>query len=341
MTTIRAGVLLATAGLFLSACESPVALDDRLPEAGGSGVAGTGSGGSTGDVSGNPYAGSSLYVDGDHPAYATAASWRADRPADAELLEGIARTAQAVWLTGGASDTDRVRSISAAAASRGSVPVFVVYNIPARDCGGHSGNGGAGTASGYRSWIADIAAGLAGRPSIVVLEPDALALMDCLSGSAQDERLSLIAGAVRVLEAAAAAVYLDGGHARWHGVEEMARRLTRAGVAESHGFALNVSNFVGTSDNVAYGDALSAALGGRGYVIDTSRNGAGPASDGEWCNPTGRALGARPTLSPNRGRAHAFLWIKRPGESDGACNGGPSAGAWWPDYALGLARRAA
>jgi endoglucanase len=36
-----------------------------------------------------------------------------------------------------------------------------------------------------------------------------------------------------------------------------------------------------------------------------------------------------------------LLWIKAPGESDGSCNGGPSAGTWWPEYALGLAERAA
>jgi hypothetical protein len=30
-----------------------------------------------------------------------------------------------------------------------------------------------------------------------------------------------------------------------------------------------------------------------------------------------------------------------PGESDGTCNGGPAAGQWWADYALGLAKRAA
>ena len=35
----------------------------------------------------------------------------------------------------------------------------------------------------------------------------------------------------------------------------------------------------------------------------------------------------------------AYLWVKRPGESDGPCNGGPSAGQWWPEYALGLAQR--
>jgi len=37
----------------------------------------------------------------------------------------------------------------------------------------------------------------------------------------------------------------------------------------------------------------------------------------------------------------AYLWIKRPGESDGTCNGGPAAGGWWIAGALELARNAA
>jgi endoglucanase len=88
----------------------------------------------------------------------------------------------------------------------------------------------------------------------------------------------------------------------------------------------------------AYGDAISSAIGGKHFVIDTSRNGLG--SNGEWCNPPGRALGDRPTASTGDAAADAYFWIKRPGESDGTCNGGPSAGTWWPDYALGLAQRA-
>jgi endoglucanase len=36
---------------------------------------------------------------------------------------------------------------------------------------------------------------------------------------------------------------------------------------------------------------------------------------------------------------HAFLWIKKPGESDGECNGGPKAGQWWTEMAIGLAKR--
>ena len=330
------GIGLLSVGLLLSACETPVETSRHgtsIEDAPTDQVPG-------GAAPSNPFAGRSLHVDSWHPANATVASWRDDRPEDAELLEGIARTAQGVWLTGGSGDVARVQSVMSASASSGAVPVFVLYNIPARDCGGYSGNGGATAASAYRSWIGAIADAFAGRRSLVVLEPDALANMDCLSSSGQNERVSLIAEAVRVLEDAAAAVYIDGGHPRWHSAAEMAERLRRAGIGDAHGFSLNVSNYIATSENVQYGDALSNRLGGVGYVIDTSRNGNGPAASGEWCNPPGRALGATPTLSPNRGNAHALLWIKRPGESDGPCNGGPNAGVWWPEYALGLAERA-
>ncbi len=39
--------------------------------------------------------------------------------------------------------------------------------------------------------------------------------------------------------------------------------------------------------------------------------------------------------------ADALTWIKAPGESDGTCGGGPPAGQFWVDYAIGLAQRAA
>jgi endoglucanase len=78
-------------------------------------------------------------------------------------------------------------------------------------------------------------------------------------------------------------------------------------------------------------------------VIDTSRNGNGPAPSGpagneHWCNPAGRKLGDLPTTTTGVPLADAYLWIKRPGESDGACgNDAPPAGQWFPDYALALA----
>ena len=118
----------------------------------------------------------------------------------------------------------------------------------------------------------------------------------------------------------------------------MADRLARAG-ADAQGFALNVSNFRADPGLIAYGRAIASALGVAHFVIDTSRNGLGPDPSGAWCNPSGRALGAAPAASTEH-RLDWNLWIKRPGESDGTCNGGPRAGAFWPEYALGLATRA-
>jgi endoglucanase len=175
----------------------------------------------------------------------------------------------------------------------------------------------------------------------VVLEPDALAGMDCLSTADRDTRLALLRDAVAVLAARpGVSVYLDAGHSRWHSVAQMAARLLRAGAEDAQGFSLNVSNYLTTSEQVAYGRELAAATGGKHYVIDTSRNGLGPAADGTWCNAPGRALGDAPAAPTAEWRLDAKLWIKRPGESDGACNGGPPAGSWWPEYALGLAQRA-
>ncbi len=90
------------------------------------------------------------------------------------------------------------------------------------------------------------------------------------------------------------------------------------------------------ADSRAYAEAVSQALGGSHYVIDTGRNGNG--ADGEWCNPPGRAVGRTPAAGD--GSLDAFLWIKPPGESDGSCNGGPPAGQWWDERALDLARAA-
>jgi endoglucanase len=70
------------------------------------------------------------------------------------------------------------------------------------------------------------------------------------------------------------------------------------------------------------------------------RDGGDPRRPPPRCNPPGRGVGRRPQLAPGVAGVDAFLWVKRSGESDGACNGGPAGGAWWPDQALGLARRA-
>lgn len=77
-------------------------------------------------------------------------------------------------------------------------------------------------------------------------------------------------------------------------------------------------------------------------MVDTSRNGAGPATGSlAWCNPRGRALGTAPTTVTASKLADAYLWIKTPGRSDGACNrSDPPAGAWWVESLIDMAQRA-
>ena len=289
-----------------------------------------------------PLAGARLWVDPNSAARRQADAWRTTRPGDASQMDRIAGQAQAAWFGGWSGDVRAAvdARVSAAAAS-GAVPVLVAYNVPQRDCGSHSA-GGAGSADAYRSWIRAFAAGIGTRRAVVVVEPDAIAQAPCLSAADQETRYALLRDAVAVLAARPGAqVYLDAGHARWLSVSDAAARLRRAGLDNAQGFSLNVSNFLTTEENLAYARALSTATGDRHFVIDTSRNGLGPDATGEWCNPRGRALGLPPTTNATTdGRFDARLWVKTPGESDGACSGGPSAGTWWPEEALGLAQRA-
>lgn len=262
--------------------------------------------------------------------------WKTKRPNDAKELEKL-QAPTAVWLGGWNSEVKKeVEVVSKKAKSQGALPVFVAYNIPNRDCGGYSA-GGVGSFENYINWIRQIEEGMSG-PAVVILEPDALALTDCLSKKHESERYELLKQAVGILKSKSnVKVYLDAGHPNWIEVKEMAERLKMAGVELADGFSLNVSNFIDTGVNIEYGRKISEYIGGKHFVIDTGRNGNG-ALGSEWCNPANRAIGVRPTLSTGQDKVDAYLWIKPPGESDGNCNGGPSAGMLWPEYALSLAQ---
>jgi endoglucanase len=290
-------------------------------------------------TSANPIAGARFWIDPASDARRTANAWRASRPADATQLDKIAGQPQAYWIGDWNSTAEVAAEVDAAASTMiagGAMPVFVVYNIPQRDCGSYSANSMSPAA--YRDWVSAMASGLRGRRAVVILEPDGTAETSCLSASALAQRMELLRFAVTTINAKGGLVYIDAGQPGWYTPAAMAERLVSAGIANAAGFALNVSNFVSTAENIAYGRQISALVGGRHFVIDTSRNGAG--SNGEWCNPSGRALGDQPTTATNDPLVDAFLWIKSPGESDGACGGAPESGVWMPEYALGLAQRA-
>lgn len=270
---------------------------------------------------------------------------------NAALLRRIAEQPAAAWL---GADEPRARAgeLTRAATAAGREALLVAYRIPHRDCGQYS-RGGAADGDAYRRWIDEVAEGIGDRRATVILEPDAvLHLADgCTPEAFREERYGLLASAVRRLaRQPGTTVYLDAGNPGPGSPEALVEPLRRAGLADADGFAVNVSNFYPTRESVAFGKRLSARTGGKPFVVDTSRNGNGPYTGGaagdtgapgeNWCNPPGRALGEAPTVRTGDPLVDAYLWIKRPGESDGACRGGPKAGAWWAEYALGLARDA-
>jgi endoglucanase len=293
----------------------------------------------------DPLRGIRLYVDPASFAARQVAIWRAaGDTADAALLWRIAAQPTAKWLAdaGSAGSTDRLVS---AAQRAGSVRLLVLYDIPNRDCHGYS-SGGAANAAAYLELVRQVSAGIAGRPAIVLLEPDAIdhAESGCISVAEAKVRYGLLRSAVAILKSQPRVhVYLDAGNPGWLPAERMVGPLLRAGVRSADGFAVNVANFQTTTASIAYGRLLSRRLGGSHFVIDTSRNGSGPpaavSGTAQWCNPPGRSLGRAPSTDTHVPLLDAYLWVKYPGASDGECHpGDPAAGVWWPDYALALAR---
>lgn len=290
----------------------------------------------------NPLAGRVLYRTPNLPAERQANEWRTSRPEDAALMDILAAEPQSMWIGSWGNTEVDVRDRLQAADARGELLALVAYNIPHRDCGSYSA-GGAESATGYRNWILGIARAIAGSNNspIVILEPDALAGADCLSEADKAERKQLIREAIVTLRDAGATVYVEASSPPWKTTEEMARRLQEVGVEEAHGFAMNTSSYTKTSQSIQYGEEISGFLGGMHFVVDTSRSGQGQTADLEWCNPSGRGLGERPTTQTGHALVDAFLWVKSPGESDGTCNGGPSAGEWYPEQALELVKNRA
>ncbi len=284
-----------------------------------------------------PLAGRPLFVP---PESAVASAVRSGHPTPE--LTRLAAIPQGIWLTGGSPQraARQVMQVAAVAARRGAVPVFVVYDIPRRDCGSGPSRGGAATAQQYRDYVSAIAFADRGRPAIIVLEPDSLAQLDCIAPQYRQGRLVLLKWAVGALSGPRVPVYLDGGVQGWRSPHTMAVRLAKAGVVNARGFAVNVSNFDSTSSEIAYGRAISGLIGWKRFVIDTSRNGARTRPQ-SWCNPPGQAVGALPGTPPGDRDVDALLWIKDPGESDGAC--GPDqrpAGQFAPAAGTQLMRNA-
>jgi endoglucanase len=268
-----------------------------------------------------PFDGAQLTVD----PQTQAVRWQ--RANGAEWLDPITEQPQARWLNGFA-DLDALPAYLAAARSQDALPVVVAYAIPNRGCSDYREglpysdlDRPDPRPDSYAVWISTLVQRLGATRAVVVLEPDALSA-DCFD----DERAATLKGATYALVAAGHHVYIDAGHSSWRPSGEIAQRLLRSGVDRAEGFSLNVSNRYPTWTVADFGEELAELIGGRDYIVDTSRNGstatgADPAFlSNDWCNRPDQALGAQQVGTPDRQRwphLAAQLWIKLPGESDG------------------------
>ena len=278
----------------------------------------------------------------------------AGQTAKANAMQHLADQPRAIWLGDWTKDVTKMVNDAVTAAGSTQIAVFVAYNIPQRDGTDYSAGGALDTVA-YWKFIAQIAAGVKRRECWVVLEPDALAHVDfliadgvtpedALNQPAFAKRIAMLSAAVDTLTAAGAKVFIDAGSYNWVPASVMVPRLIAAGVARAAGFCVNPSDSETTANSVRFANEVREGIRYKtgvsvGFVVDVGRNGAGaPAGGGEaaWCNPSSLRIGAKPTLVTGIPNCRGLLWIKPPGESDGTCNGGPSAGTWWLEGALRL-----
>ncbi len=279
-----------------------------------------------------------------NPASSAAiASITATAPYEKKVFGYYASRSVAFWYGGWAGALEGLKSVLASAIAQNQILTVVLYNIPKRDNSGGYSFGGT-TSDDYINWVKQAKDVVGDCPCIWIVEPDALADLDSLTEHEKVTRITLISKTVTLLKQSINSwVYVDAGNYSWRSAAEMAIRLWPAGIANADGFSCNVSGFGWLKESVEWCEELVKLLDGKHYVIDTSRNGAGPWSNpngpawDDWCNPPGRLLGEEPTIKPLK-NCDAYLWVKPAGESDGACKGGPSAGEWYPSYALELAR---
>ena len=224
----------------------------------------------------------------------------------------------------------------------------------AESSAGELGTDAAGEARYQHDYVDVVAAAFRAHPSqriAVILEPDSLSnLVTNLDRprckAAEDFYKRGIAYAISKLSLPNVFLYLEAAHAGWLGFPKNIGRAAKVykevlmmagGPDRIRGFALDVSNYdpavdpaktprdrtSAASDETGYAADLTKALAGvgvtgKGFVIDTGRNGRAYIRSiaSSWCNVRGAGLGERPRAAPAP-NIDAYLYIKTPGESDG------------------------
>ncbi|KAG2019107.1 hypothetical protein GB937_005398 [Aspergillus fischeri] len=280
-------------------------------------------------ASGNPFSGYQLYA---NPYYSSEVHTLAMPSLPSSLqpkASAVAEVPSFVWLcsdvaakvpTMGTYLAD-IQAKNKAGASPPIAGIFVVYDLPDRDCAALASNGEYSIANNgvanYKAYIDAIRAQLVKYSdvhTILVIEPDSLAnlvtnLNVAKCANAQSAYLECVDYALKQLNLPNVAMYLDAGHAGWLGwpanlgpaATLFAKVYTDAGSpAALRGLATNVANYNAWSlstcpsytqgdpncDEKKYINAMAPLLKNAGFdahfIMDTSRNGVQPTKQSAW-----------------------------------------------------------
>ncbi|KAG1694005.1 hypothetical protein DVH05_022023 [Phytophthora capsici] len=251
----------------------------------------------------------------------------------------LEKYAIASWWTDRSSSQDRAGMISRMLnqCPEDSRLSIVVYGLPNKDCeGGFSTAGSVTNTNSYRAFLKELTDAIGDRQVLYVVEPDAVGLL------AKDNGCGAAAGYLENLKVAVEALsvnpnaelYLDVGY--WllayantaSKVATVMRDIGRFGRVK--GITINTSNYRSNQECADYCTTFQNAMGSTSMtcIVDTSRNFNGNTNT-DWCNVPTAGIGRPPTSSTGYANLDYFMWIKPPGESDGYCWGGPTAGAFF------------
>ncbi|KAI1425259.1 1, 4-beta cellobiohydrolase [Xylaria sp. FL1777] len=252
--------------------------------------------------------------------------------------------------------------------------IFVVYDLPDRDCSAAASNGEYSIADGgvekYKAYIDAIVALLKEYSDvsvILVIEPDSLAnLVTNLSvakcANAQSAYLECTNYAITQLNLKNVAMYLDAGHAGWLGwpanltpaAQLFAQVYKDAGAPASlRGLATNVANYNAwqisgscpsytqgnnVCDESGYINNLAPLLKSNGwdahFITDTGRSGKQPTGQSQWGDWC-NAIGTGFGLRPSANTGSSLLDAFVWVKPGGECDGTSDTSAARYDYHCG------
>ncbi|KAI1631804.1 carbohydrate-binding module family 1 [Biscogniauxia mediterranea] len=275
------------------------------------------------DYSGNPFSGVQMWA---NSYYASEVSAYAVPTLGAKAAD-VAKVPSFMWLDTRdkvdlmATTLSDIQAANKASADPPNAGIFVVYDLPDRDCAAAASNGEYAIADGgvdkYKAYIDAIVEQVKAYSDVrilLVVEPDSLAnLVTNLNvqkcANAHDAYLECTNYAITNLNLPNVAMYLDAGHAGWLGwpanLSPAADLFTSVykdagSPAALRGLATNVANYnawqiatcpsytQGNSicDESSYVNALGPLLTSGGwdahFITDTSRNGMQPTGQQAW-----------------------------------------------------------